>query len=159
MSSTIATSISGVSLRSLAEIDTPGGPVLHMLRADSPEFFSFGEVYFSVVEPGAVKAWKRHSRQTQHFAVPSGLMEIVVYDPRKGSPSYGLVESFLLGRPGRYSLLRIPPGLWYGFACRSMQSALLANCADVPYDPEESERLPQDSPEIPFSLAGNIFTA
>ena len=157
--SEFSTSICGVSLRPLAEIQTVGGPVLHMLRADNPEFSSFGEIYFSVVEPGAVKAWKRHSRQTQYFAVPCGLMEIVVYDPRADSPSRGLVESFFLGRPGHYSLLRIPPGLWYGFACRSVQSALMANCADIPHDPEESERLPKDSPEIPFSLEGSIFTA
>ena len=153
------TVIHGVWLRPVAEIATPGGPVLHMLRSDSPEFSGFGEVYFSLVEPGAVKAWKRHKRQTQTFAVPSGLMEVVIYDSRGDSPTHGATASFILGRPGHYSLLQIPPGLWYGFTCRSARAAVLANCANIPHDPEESERLPQDSPLIPYRLEGSLFVA
>ncbi len=145
------TKIHGVFLQELHEIDTEGGPVLHMLRADSPLYHGFGEVYFSVVLPGSVKAWKRHSLQTQHFAVPSGLIEVVLYDPRDDSPSKGVLASFHLGRPGCYRLLRIPPGLWYGFTARSDTPAILANCADIPHSPEESERLPSDSPLIPYT--------
>lgn len=148
--------IHGVLFQPVKEIPTAGGPVLHMLRADSPEFSGFGEIYFSLVEPGAVKAWKRHTRQTQFFAVPSGLLEVVVHDPREDSPTRGMTASFLLGRPGCYATLRIPPGLWYGFACRSVETAVLANCADIPHDPEESERLPQDSPRIPYALEGGL---
>ena len=151
--------IDGVLFQPVKEIATAGGPVLHMLRSDSPEFAGFGEIYFSVVEPGAVKAWKRHTRQTQFFAVPGGLMEVVVHDPREGSPTKGATVSFLLGRPGRYATLRIPPGLWYGFACRGAEAAVLANCADIPHDPEESERLPQDSPRIPYTLKGGPLPA
>lgn len=59
--------IDGVVLQDLRIIPADGGPVLHMLRADSPLFRSFGELYFSEVEPGSVKAWKRHAVQTQPF--------------------------------------------------------------------------------------------
>lgn len=83
--------IEGVEVQDLRIIPTEGGPVLHMLRADSPLFRSFGELYFSEVEPGHVKAWKRHSRQTQHFAVPVGMLKIVLYDDRADSPSRGLL--------------------------------------------------------------------
>ncbi|MDR1360501.1 MAG: dTDP-4-dehydrorhamnose 3,5-epimerase, partial [Deltaproteobacteria bacterium] len=81
--------IEGVLLADLAEIPAAGGPVLHMVRRDSPLFSGFGEIYFSLVEPGAVKAWKRHLRQTQLFAVPHGLMEVLVHDARENSPSFG----------------------------------------------------------------------
>ena len=135
-------------LHPLAEIPVNGGPVLHMLRADSPLFQGFGEIYFSLVEAGAVKAWKRHKRQTQFFAVPSGLVQVVVFDSRHDSPSQGGLAQVLLGRPGYYALLRIPPGLWYGFTSR--EGAVLANCADIPHDPQESDRLPADTPTIPF---------
>ena len=143
--------IHGVCLRELAQIDTEGGPVLHMLRSDSPLFRTFGEIYFSVALPGAVKAWKLHRLQTQHFAVPVGLIEVVIFDNREDSPTRGKVESFLLGRPDQYRLLRIPPLVWYGFAARSDVPGLLANCADMPHSPGESERLPADSPLIPYS--------
>ncbi len=144
------TAIHGVLEQDLREIPTEGGPVLHMLRADSSLFAGFGEVYFSEVLPGAVKAWKRHRLQTQHFAVPCGLMDIVIYDAREDSPTRGTVAAFRLGRPGHYRLLRIPPGLWYGFTAASETPAVLANCADIPHAPDESERLPKDAPEIPY---------
>ncbi len=146
-----ATSIDGVFIQDLAQINVEGGPVLHMLRIDSPLYRGFGEVYFSVVLPGAIKAWKLHHLQTQHFAVPTGLIEVVVYDNREGSPSQGRVESFLLGRPDHYRLLRVPPLVWYGFTSRSNVPGILANCADLPHSPGESERIPADSPLVPYS--------
>ncbi|MDR2161829.1 MAG: dTDP-4-dehydrorhamnose 3,5-epimerase [Desulfovibrio sp.] len=153
------TALHGVWLADLAEIPSPGGSVLHMVRRDSPLFSGFGEIYFSLVEPGEVKAWKRHRRQTQLFAVPHGLMEVAVHDPREDSPSRGLSSFFLLGRQGHYKLLRIPPGLWYGFACRGEDTAVLANCADLPHDPAEAERMPPDSAAIPCRLRGGPLEA
>ena len=69
--------IADALLQPLAAIPTPGGPVLHMLRPGCalwPEEGRVGEVYFSETLPGHVKAWKRHTRQTQRFAVPVGLL-------------------------------------------------------------------------------------
>lgn len=151
---TSACGIDGLWTHELAVIETPGGPVLHMLRADSPLFTRFGEMYFSVVLPGAVKAWKLHKRQSQNFAVPSGLVQVVVYDGRDHSPSRGRVESVLLGLPGHYRLLHIPPGLWYGFAGRGETPAVLANCADVPHSPDDSYSLGRDDPSIPHVWEG-----
>ena len=74
--------INGVELQDLAVIPTNGGPVMHMMRPASPLFGEIGEVYFSEVEPGCVKAWKCHTRQTQRFAVPVGRLKIVLYDGR-----------------------------------------------------------------------------
>ena len=142
--------IDGLHLARLDEIPTEGGPVLHMVRKDTSLFTGFGEVYFSEVAPGMVKAWKQHQRQTQLFAVPHGLMDIIVYDDREDSRSRGKLVHVRLGRPGHYRLLRLPPRLWYGFAACG-ETALLCNCADLPHDPEESEKLPQNSPRIPFS--------
>lgn len=81
--------IDGVSFQPLKVITTPGGPVMHMLRPDSPlrphaetadGELHLGEVYFSEVLPGAIKAWKRHRRQTQYYTVPHGLLKLVLYD-------------------------------------------------------------------------------
>ena len=49
--------INDVELLDLAVIPTDGGPVMHMMRPASPLFGEIGEVYFSEVEPGCVKAW------------------------------------------------------------------------------------------------------
>lgn len=141
----------GVILEPLKVIPTEGGPVLHMLRCDSPLFKGFGEVYFSELLPGAVKAWKRHTLQTQQISVPVGRARFVLYDMREESPTFGQRQEIYLGRPDDYRLLVIPPLLWYGFACAGSTAALVANCADLPHDPGESERIAVDDPRIPYN--------
>ena len=131
--------IEGVVEVPLRRIEDHRGSVMHMLRADSPIFTAFGEVYFSTVDPGAVKAWKKHLRMTQHLAVPHGRARFVVYDDRPDSATTGRIEVFDLGTE-RYSLLRIPPGVWYGFKGVSEGPSLIANCTDIPHDPDEVER-------------------
>jgi dTDP-4-dehydrorhamnose 3,5-epimerase len=142
--------IEGVALVELRQICDERGAVLHMLRCDAPEFTRFGECYFSEVRPGAVKAWKRHRAQTQNLAVPVGRVRIAIYDDRAGSATQGTLQVLELGRPDAYLRLRIPPGLWYGFACVGELAALLANCADLPHDPTDSEMRPMDDPAIPY---------
>jgi dTDP-4-dehydrorhamnose 3,5-epimerase len=142
--------ISGVVIQPLKQMVDERGAVLHMLRADSPLFMGFGEIYFSLVLPGVVKGWKRHRRLTQHFAVPVGQIRLVLFDDRPDSPSVGRLEELLLGRPDRYDLVRIPPGLWYGFQGLGAIPALVANCTDFPHDPQEAESLPLGSPRVPY---------
>lgn len=142
--------ISGVVIQPLGQIEDQRGAVLHMLRSDSPLFERFGEIYFSLVLPGAVKAWKRHQRLTQHFAVPVGQIRLVLYDDRSGSPSRGRLEEHVLGRPDHYRLVRIPPLLWYGFQGLGLTPSLVANCTDFPHDPQESESLPSGAARIPY---------
>ena len=146
--------IAGALLHPLKIIPTEGGPVMHMLLPGSPLLpdFSkgFGEIYFSEVLPGHVKAWKRNTRQTQHFAVPSGLLKIVMYDDRPDSETRGVLCELALGRPEHYGLLRIPVNVWYGFTAMGDAPALICNCADIPHDPTEGQRLPANDPSIPY---------
>ncbi|MDR2800191.1 MAG: dTDP-4-dehydrorhamnose 3,5-epimerase family protein [Desulfovibrio sp.] len=128
-----------------------GGPVLHMLRADSPHFTAFGEIYFSLLSSETIKAWKKHRRQSQNFACPQGRILLVAYDGRKNSPSFGRLETFTLGLPDDYRLVHIPPGVIYGFSALDDTPAVLANCTDLPHDPEESESIPHDSPLVPYT--------
>lgn len=142
--------ISGVFIQPLKQIVDHRGAVLHMMRRDSPLFQGFGEIYFSLVLPGAVKAWKRHRQMSQHFAVPVGEIQLVLYDTREGSPSQGRLEEHIVGRPDHYFLIRIPPLLWYGFQGLGTAPSLLANVTDYIHDPHEAESLSPDSPDIPY---------
>lgn len=147
------TGINGVFLCPLKIIMTENGPVLKMLAENFCGFGaikSFGEIYFSEIYPDKIKAWKRHKAQTQHFAVPCGKIKIVMYDDRIQSDTRGNLVELELGRPDKYDLLIIPPGIWYGFACQGSQAALICNYADIPHDPQEGEKLPQDSKNIPY---------
>ncbi len=145
------TSIDGVIITELRQISDERGSVLHMLRCDVPEFTRFGECYFSEVLPGAIKAWKCHRAQTQNLAVPVGRMRMVIYDDRDSSPTRGTLQVLELGRPDAYLRLMIPPGLWYGFTCIGEIPALLANCADLPHDPTDSDLRAANDPAIPYA--------
>jgi len=142
--------IDGVLVTGLRQIVDERGAVLHHMRNDAPEFTAFGECYFSEMVPGAVKAWKRHRKQTQNLAVPIGRVRFVIYDDRESSPTHGGLQVMELGRPDNYKRLHIPLGLWYGFTCLGDRPALIANCADLPHDPNDAELRPENDPGIPF---------
>lgn len=150
------TELVGVEWRPLRVIADDRGAVLHMMRADTPGFSSVREIYFSELRPRIIKGWKRHIRMTQRFVVPVGRIRFVLYDARDGMATSGQIMVCCSGRPDRYGLLTIPPGIWYGFENIGEAPALIANCADQMHDPTESKTLPLNSGEIPYqwSVAG-----
>lgn len=137
----------------LGLIENQLGTLLHMLRCDEAGYSRFGEVYFSEVLPGVLKAWKRHKLQTQNFVVPAGNIRVAIYDSREQSPTSGMIEHFDLGRPGGYFRLTIPPMLHYGFQCLGHVPALLANCTDIPHDPSEGEMVTEEAVGVRFPAA------
>jgi dTDP-4-dehydrorhamnose 3,5-epimerase len=141
--------IEGLVVHELRQISDERGKVMHMLRADSPLFTRFGEIYFSIVNPGVVKAWKRHLKMTQYFAVPVGKIKLVIYDDRKDSVSCEKVDVIEIG-VDNYCLVKIPPQLIYGFKGISSVPALVANCTNMPHDPNEVEGFDINSTEIPY---------
>lgn len=142
--------IQDVILQPLKQIVDERGKVMHMIRRDSEHFQKFGEIYFSVVNPNTVKAWKKHLKMTQNLTVPIGKIKMVIFDDRDDSKTKGQVQEIELGEDN-YSLLIIPPNLWYGFAGISKEAALIANCSDMTHDPDEVVRLADDSEKIPFN--------
>jgi dTDP-4-dehydrorhamnose 3,5-epimerase len=141
--------IDGLLIKPLKVIRDARGQVMHMMRADDGVFKEFGEVYFSVVNPGVVKGWKKHLKMTQHFAVPRGAIRLVIFDDRPLSSTKGDVQEILSGE-NDYKLVRIPPLVWYGFRCESRQPAMIANCSDTPHEPQESELRPIEDERIPY---------
>jgi len=141
--------IEGVLLHPLKQIPDERGKIMHMLKSTDPHFEKFGEIYFSCVYPGVVKGWHRHSRMTLNYAVVTGLIKMVLYDDREGSPTHGQVEEIFLGE-SNYALLKVPPMVWNGFKGVGVQPAIVANCATIPHDPKEIERVDPFTPAIPY---------
>jgi len=141
--------IEGVVVTPLRQIFDERGKVMHMLREDSPGFTRFGEIYFSCVHPGAVKAWHLHKRMTLNYAVISGEIKLVLYDDRQDSKTRGQVQELFLS-PENYCLVTVPPLVWNGFKGIRDKSAILANCATLPHDPNEIERKSPFDPSIPY---------
>lgn len=141
--------IEGVIVTPLRQIPDERGKVMHMLRADSPIFTQFGEIYFSCVYPGAIKAWHYHRIMTLNYAVPHGRIKFVLYDDRPESSTRGELQEFFLS-PENYCLVTVPPRVWNGFKGIGVETAIVANCATVPHDPAEIERKPAFDPSIPY---------
>ena len=122
---------------------------MHMIRSTDPHFKKFGEIYFSKTLPGVIKGWKLHKEIFQHMVVPEGKIQIVLYDARKDSGTFGKTQSIQFGEDN-YSMVIVPPNVWYSFKAISNTPAFIANCTTAPHDPKESTTLPLDSNEIPF---------
>ena len=141
--------IDGVKLTQLDQIHDERGKVMRMLRSDSQEFESFGEIYFSTIHPGAVKAWNKHENMTLNYAVVYGQIKFVLFDDRPDSKTRGQLQEFYIS-PENYYLVTVPPMIWNGFKAVGSDEAIVANCATSPHDPSEIKRLPADSELIPY---------
>jgi dTDP-4-dehydrorhamnose 3,5-epimerase len=141
--------IEGVLLTPLKIVGGTNGDVMHALKMQEPSFCGFGEAYFSTVMKGRVKGWKRHRQMVLNLVVPSGNILFVLFDQRKGSPSFGVVQEFQLGK-GNYQRLTVPPGIWMAFKGVSEESNILLNIASIPHDPLEAENLALDNDLIPY---------
>lgn len=136
--------MSGPVITPLRRIPTPGGDVRHGLKASDPTFSGFGEAYFSSVEAGAVKGWKRHRRMTLNLVVPCGEVRFMVRDEDTAA-----LWSFQLSPDPaeRYGRLTVPPGLWMAFGGVGPGLNLLLNIASIEHDPTEADSRPLDAME------------
>ncbi|MBV8980195.1 MAG: dTDP-4-dehydrorhamnose 3,5-epimerase family protein [Acidimicrobiia bacterium] len=141
--------IDGLVVTPLRRIADERGAVLHMLRADAEHFERFGEIYFSLVYPGAIKGWHVHRRMTLNYAVPVGMVKLVCYDDRDDSSTRGALVELFVGELD-YKLVTIPPGVWNGFKGMGDSAALVANCATEAHTPDEILRKDPFTPDIPY---------
>src|SRR5437016_2093700 len=101
--------IEGVAVHPLRQFIDDRGRTMQMLRNDDPHFKKFGEIYFSGLQHGKIKGVYRHREKTLNYAVPAGLIRVVIYDDRAASPTHGALDEFLLGEHSdHYALLTIP---------------------------------------------------
>ena len=142
--------IEGVKVIALRRIPDRRGTVCQMLKSTDPHYLQFGEIYFSTVYPGAVKAWKSHHKITVNYACIFGRVKLVLFDERHNSTTRGSLMEVFLG-PDNYSLVVIPPSIWHGFQGMSEPVGIIANCATEPNDPSEYDRLEPSDNRIPYT--------
>jgi dTDP-4-dehydrorhamnose 3,5-epimerase len=141
--------IDGVQVRPLRIISDSRGDIMHMMKASDDAFQQFGEIYFSLIIPGAVKAWHLHEKMTINYAVPQGSIKLALFDDRADSPTRGQINEIVLGS-SNYQLVTIPPKIWNGFIGTGDQVSIVANCATIPHDPNEIHRLDPHTTEVPY---------
>jgi len=132
--------IDGVIISPRKQIVDERGKVMHMLKSTDSEFNEFGEIYFSFIFPGVVKAWHLHERMIINYSVPIGRIKLVLFDSRSDSPTKGELQEIYLGED-QHCLVTIPPLVWNGFKGLGTATSLVANCSSIPHDPLEISRL------------------
>ena len=125
-------SLDDILVTPLKRIPTVGGDVMHGLKKSDNGFNGFGEVYFSWVEQGAIKAWKCHKLMTLNLVVPLGEVSFVFHltNQKNNFRTENIGEE-------RYVRLTVPPGIWFGFQGLSSGYSLLMNVIDQEHDPDE----------------------
>ena len=125
-------SLADILVTPLMRIPTIGGDVMHALKNSDNGFNGFGEVYFSWVEQGEIKAWKCHQHMTLNLVVPLGEISFVFHikDQENCFRTENIGEE-------KYVRLTVPPGIWFGFQGRGSGQSLLMNLADMAHDPDE----------------------
>ncbi|MGI5096400.1 dTDP-4-dehydrorhamnose 3,5-epimerase family protein [Treponema socranskii] len=142
--------IDGVTLHDEKQIIVPNGNIFHAIKSNSKGFCGFGEAYFSQIEQGAVKGWKRHNRYTLNIVVPVGAIRFVIYDDREGSITYGQFEEIILSVKDNYKRLTVAPGLWMAFQGLEDGISMLMDVIPEVHTEDEADRKRVE--EIPFEF-------
>ena len=141
--------IGGLIITELKQIPHPKGDILHGVKKDDIGFNGFGEAYFSTIETGTIKAWKRHEVMTLNLIVPLGEVRFVFYDGREESKTLGLINDITISRDN-YNRLTVPPGIWMGFQGLGKGTNMVLNIADIKHDPNEQINVGIDKMNINF---------
>lgn len=99
--------------------------------------------------PGTIKALHYHTRQTDLWAPVSGMFQVVLYDLRVDSPTFGRINTIYLGHL-RPWLLRIPRGVAHGYKIVGSQPGMLVYMTDRFYDPDDEGRIAYNDPDIHY---------
>jgi dTDP-4-dehydrorhamnose 3,5-epimerase len=139
--------IDGVVFRPTRPVPHEDGHVTEVARA-SWEILGtpIVQVHVTTTLSGRIRAWGLHQFSTDRLFVVSGLVTIVVFDGRSGSPTHGLVNALTVSdkNPG---LLLIPPNIYHGWKNIGTSEAIIINMPDRMYNYEQPDALdlPWDS--------------
>ena len=134
--------IEGVVITPLSIIETKGGDVFHALKSNDVGYVDFGEAYFSNIDKGIIKAWKRHHTMVLNIVVPIGSIKFVMYDDRDNSDTKGNFQTIVLSKLN-YARVTVPPMIWLGFQ-GGEDTNMLLNIASIHHEPNEVDRLDID---------------
>jgi len=120
----------GVIATKEREIYHQKGNIFHILKKSSNGFAGFGEAYFTTINRGEIKGWKKHREMVLNLAVPVGEVKFVITN------GGGEFEEYILS-PKNYYRLTIPPKLWVAFQGLG-EFNLIINIANIEHNPDEA---------------------
>ena len=107
------------------------GNIMRVLDKNELKNRTFGEVYFSKIKFGKIKAWKYHLKMILNLVVPYGKVKFVLYSQK--DKNFKVVE---IGEK-KYLKLTVPPKIWYGFKGMSKHESIILNVTNIKHNPKE----------------------
>ncbi|MEP7097234.1 MAG: hypothetical protein ABI748_06175 [Dokdonella sp.] len=106
------------------------------------------QVHITTTLPDHIRAWGLHQCSTDRLFVVTGLVEIVAFDGRDGSPTRGVVNRFIVSDHNP-ALIVVPPCVYHGWHNIGTIEAVIINMPTSAYDYETPDALdlPWDSDE------------
>jgi dTDP-4-dehydrorhamnose 3,5-epimerase len=143
--------IAGVAVSALMPHSDARGSLCELVTTRDAAIEPIVHVYQVTALAGSIRAWVYHRRQHDRLAFVNGHFRIALYDVRPNSPTFNLLNVFMLGReqPG---LLRIPPLVIHGVQNIGTEAAAFVNLPTAAYDPKDPDkyRLPVRDQRVPF---------
>ncbi len=108
-----------------------------------------GQINYSVMYPGVIKAWHRHQLQTDFWMCVQGSLKVGIHREEDGASWLGIIGE---KRPG---VIIIPPPLWHGGATVGHEPAGLLYYVTHAFNaqqPDEARRAHDSVPGFPWGV-------
>lgn len=128
----------------LCEIHTP-----HSAPLEKP----LVSVYQFTIRPGKIKGWHVHHQHDDRIFISQGQVKVVLYDSRKKSPTYGMVDEIYRSDLDR-NLMVIPAFVYHAHQNIGTTDALFIRMPTRAYQHDDPDvfRYPVDSAEILYKF-------
>jgi dTDP-4-dehydrorhamnose 3,5-epimerase len=150
--------IDGVKLIDLRLMVDDGGSFAELVRLDEEgnleaiPTFKVRQSSYSLVLPGAIKAFHLHFNQEDvWFVPPTDRLLVGLLDPRKESPTYGQTMRIVMGG-SKAQILYIPRGVAHGGANLWTEPATILYYVNQRFDLNDP-----DERRLPYDIAGADF--
>ena len=140
--------IDGVRYRPARPVSHHHGHLTEVFRADwGLTEAPIVQVNVTTTFPDRIRAWGIHRLTVDRLFAATGSLCIVCYDGRRGSPTFGCVNEFMLGERNQ-GLIVIPPGVYHGWKNIGADEATIVSMPSELYDHDGPDRW-----ELPWDYA------
>jgi dTDP-4-dehydrorhamnose 3,5-epimerase len=148
----------GVRIKPLTTHTDARGSLMELFDArSSDDLDPIVFAYTFTIRPGVVKGWNLHREHEDRYVLLSGVMELVLFDPRPESPTHGEVCRVVLSDQHRCQV-NVPRNVWHADHNIGSTDVVVVNFPTQAYDHANPDkyRLPLDTDLIPHSFGDAI---
>lgn len=130
--------IEGVVIKDRDLFSDERGFLTELIRLDEDELKAqnIKQMIASYSYPGMIKGWHLHSKQEDHLICVTGMVKVALYDYRKDSPTYKVLNEIFMGE--KYPrIVYIPPGIFHGTKNVGNEISVVIGMPSLFYDPKD----------------------